>query len=110
MRKGKNKKLTVHQYLGEDSWGNTPSDLRNVGSIPMNSWMMIHELDQKLTGTPDYMGMTYFWGYEYRHYLRDASPSQRRRVHKQFLDQGLDVAGESQEHLRIIRSVLKVSW
>lgn len=71
----------------------------------MNASMMLLELDQQLTGTEDYMGMAYFWNYEYRHYLRDATHSQRRRIHKLLLAEGLEVDGESKRHLEIILKI-----
>ena len=59
-------------------------------------------LDKTFIGTDDYMGMTYFWHYEYRHYLRDTSYARRRHVHTALLAAGLEVNGESKEHLAII--------
>lgn len=105
MRKRKHKKLKVTRHLGEDSWGNNLVTTRDMGAITMNASMMLLDLDQQLTGTDDYMGIAYFWGYEYRHYLRDATHSQRRRIHKQLLSEGLEVNGKSKRHLEIIQKI-----
>lgn len=59
-------------------------------------------LDEKFIGTPDYMGICYFWNYEYRHYLRDASFAIRQKVHKDLLDAGLPTDEASDKHLKII--------
>jgi hypothetical protein len=60
-------------------------------------------LDSGFVGTPDYMGLAWFWHYEYRHSLRDATPARRRRVHAAFLGAGLPVDGYSPEHEEIVR-------
>ena len=59
-------------------------------------------LDKTFVGTEDYMGMGYFWNYEYRHYMRDMSYAKRRRVHKKLLAAGLDVRHVSARHESII--------
>ena len=64
-------------------------------------------LDDSFIGTPDYMGLAYFWHYDYRHYLRDASAYQRVRIHKMFLKLKLPVASASPQHLFVIRHVTK---
>lgn len=99
------KKLKVTRYLGEDSWGNTLVNTRHMGAITMNAYFMLKELDQQLVNTEDYMGMAYFWGHEYKHYLRGATDSQRRRVHKQLLTEGLELNGKSKRHLEIIQKI-----
>jgi hypothetical protein len=60
-------------------------------------------LDASFVGTPDYMGIAYFWHYDFRHYLRDSSRYRRRLVHKHLLDAGLDPVGNSAEHEAIIK-------
>jgi hypothetical protein len=103
--KKKSKKLKVTRYLGEDSWGDNLVNTRHMGAITMNASMMLLDLDQQLVNTEDYMGMAYFWSREYRHYLRDATDSQRRRIHKQLLTEGLEVDGESKRHMEIIQKI-----
>lgn len=67
----------------------------------------IRELDQKYIGTENYLGLAYFWAYEYRHYLRDCTFAKRRKIHKRLIKEGLPVDGESDQHLEIIRDILK---
>lgn len=55
-------------------------------------------LDETLIGTPDYMGLAYFWHYCYRFCLRDATPARRCKVHDRLLKAGLDLDGESPAH------------
>jgi hypothetical protein len=73
------------------------------------SFNQLFFLDNKLIGTPDYLGLAYFWNYEYRHYLRDASESQRKKVHQLFLKFNLPISGASKDHETLIRKVLKIS-
>jgi hypothetical protein len=63
----------------------------------------LHRLDDSFIGTPDYMGIAYFWAYDYRHYLRDSSPYRRRLVHKHLIAAGLSPVGNSKEHEAIIK-------
>ena len=61
------------------------------------------ELDRSFIGSRDYMGLAYFWAYEFRHALRDASPFVRRKVHADFIKAGLPPDGFTREHLAIVR-------
>jgi hypothetical protein len=76
-------------------------------SLPLTgrSLALINRLDTALIGTPDYLGVAYFWAYEYRHSLREATPKQRKAVHDAFLAEGLAVDGESPEHAAIVKKV-----
>jgi hypothetical protein len=65
------------------------------------------DLDRKLCGTPDYMGVAFFWHHEYRHWLRDCSELRRKIVHAKLLQSGLVVSGKSAEHLAIIKKFAK---
>ena len=105
MRKRKHKKLKVTRYLGDDSWGNEPASTRDIGSITTNAYHMLLELDEQLTGTEDYMGMAYFWGHEYKHYLRDCSYAQRRKIHKRLMAENIELTGKSDRYLEIIKDV-----
>jgi len=69
----------------------------------------IYQLDHDSIGTPNYMGVAYFWNVEYKHYLRDATVAQCRRVHNKFLQAGLPLDGKSDAHHAIIFDVLKIS-
>jgi hypothetical protein len=63
--------------------------------------------DRKFIGTPYYQGRAYFWNHEYRHFLRDCTNSDRKKVHDLFLRQGLDLASESLAHELILKNVFK---
>jgi hypothetical protein len=64
-------------------------------------------LDANFIGTPDYMGISYFWHYDFRHYLRDSSRYRRRLVHKNLIAAGLDPAGNTPAHDAIVRRYAK---
>ena len=70
-----------------------------------DQYVQATQLDATRIGTGRYEGLAYFWAYAYRHYLRDATPAQRRAVHAAWLRLGLDLTGESDQHLQVIRQV-----
>ena len=79
----------------------------NCNTISWEATDALIKLDMTFVGTPNYLGMTYFWAYEYRHYMRHASIAQRVKVHKKWLEAGLDFLETSQAHWDIIGKVLK---
>jgi len=80
----------------------------DLNVITMDAFQKLYELDRTFIGTPNYMGVTYFWGlHGYKHYLRESSTAQRRKIHKKWLAAGLDLLKETDEHYRIIGSVMK---
>lgn len=84
--------------------------MKNKMNLETLSWAALeklNQLDRSFVGTEDYMGLAYFWNHEYKHYLRDASITQKRRVHNHFLKNGLALAGESDEHERIVKRFVK---
>jgi hypothetical protein len=78
----------------------------NVETLPGKSFMKIIELDNTLVGSPDYMGFAFFWNYEYRHYMRSQRPHVLRKIHNIFLDNKLDLTGESEKHFEIIKRIV----
>lgn len=66
----------------------------------------VHLLDVEFIGTPDYMGLAYFWNHKYRHSLRDASAMVRCRVHAEFLKYGLAPDGDSKAHNGIVNKIV----
>lgn len=68
--------------------------------------LLLH-LDAALVGTPDYMGIAYFWSMAYKHALRNASVKDRQRVHDAFLKSGLPLGGDSPEHEKIVISMTR---
>jgi len=71
------------------------------------AWLAMVNLDRTFIGTVNYMGAVYFWNYEYRHYLRDATFTERVKVHSAFLAAGLAVNGDSPAHEAIILRLVK---
>lgn len=80
----------------------------NLQAISFDAYEALKELDKTYVGTHNYMGIAYFWAYDYRHYLRDATTSQRRRVHQAFVAFNLPVMGESAEHEILIKRVMRI--
>ena len=78
----------------------------NSRELTFEAYEGILKLDKTFVGTDNYLGVEYFWAYEYRHYLRDCSMAKRRKIHKKFLQNNLEVDGVSDLHLHIIKTVL----
>lgn len=74
--------------------------------LTANAREEVHALDKELVGTDDYMGLAYFWAYEYRYPMRETSAYYRVCVHRAFLAAGLEPAGESTEHQAIIDRIV----
>ncbi len=70
-----------------------------------DNFLEIESLDKSFIGTNKYMGFAYFWAYEWRHYLRNATPYMRKRVHDLFRRADLNVDGETPEHAQIVHKV-----
>ena len=83
-----------------------PAKNLNINALTNDAIDGLHALDRSFIGTKNYMGVAWFWGNAYKHYLRgDIKPISfrtRRRVHNAMLKAGLDVAGESEQHLAIV--------
>lgn len=81
----------------------------NLNKITLHAFSKIMKLDEAFISTYNYIGVAYFWNYEYRHYLRDTSTAKRQKVHRLFMENNLDVAGRSDKHLQIIQKVTKLN-
>jgi hypothetical protein len=82
-------------------------DAINLNTITGEAFVKIYEIDQNFINTNNYLGLAYFWAYEYRHYLRDATISQRKKVHNLFLKNGLIIDHASEKHFEIIKLITK---
>jgi hypothetical protein len=82
----------------------------NMNTISFKAFCALQELDKSFIGSPEYLGIAYFWGSNgCKYYLREASVAQRRRVHHLWVKAGLDLAGETLEHYKIIQQVTKLA-
>ena len=63
------------------------------------------DMDESLIGTPDYMGIAYFWDPHYKGVMREVSIADRRKVHHALLQAHLKVGGTSPQHAEIIAKV-----
>lgn len=81
-------------------------NLLDIDSLPFETFDQLVELDRRLIGTPNYMGLAFFWHIEYKHYLRNCSYAQRRKIHHKLLKHNLKLEGESEAHDQIILQVL----
>jgi len=78
----------------------------NINALEADAIHALHKADDGLVGTKAYMGISWFWNNEYKHYLRGDVKKinylTRRRVHNALLDAGLAVDGCSDQHLAIV--------
>jgi len=81
----------------------------NLNTISTEAYSRILELDKSFVATPHYLGIAYFWSYEYRHYLRDQTSAILMKVHRAFLKAGLRVSEDSDEHYAIVRKITKLN-
>jgi len=80
----------------------------NLNAISWGASGEIYKLDKKFIGTEDYMGVAYFWSHEYKHFLRDFTVSQRRRIHKKALKLKVDFTEVGAKQWELIGEVLKM--
>ncbi len=78
----------------------------HTASLTFDALSKMLELDRTLVGTPDYMGLAYFWGHDYKHSLRDATAKQRRTIHNTWLDRGIDFINQSEEGWNVIEKII----
>lgn len=83
---------------------NSPAMSALCRSLPLThrAFIAVNALDEGLVGTPDYLGLAYWWNHEYKYTLRDATPTQRKAAHDAILAAGLDLDGVSKQHEAII--------
>jgi len=83
----------------------------DLNVITLDARIALGCLDRTFVGTPNYMGIAYFWGWNgCKFYLREASIAQRRKIHKKWLSEGLDLGEESEKHYQIIFDAMKIPY
>ena len=83
----------------------------DLNVITLEARIALGHLDDTFIGTPHYMGIAYFWGCNgCKFYLREASIAQRRKIHKKWLSEGLELGEESEKHYQIIFDVMKIPY
>ena len=63
--------------------------------------------DMKDVGTKNYKGYAYFWNMKYKWDLRETTPRIRRQIHKIFLDEGLDLSGDTERHDEVVNRFIR---
>lgn len=81
----------------------------NGARMTFRMHVMLCRIDDAMIGTPDYMGLAFWWNYEYRHYLRPATPAERKKAHDKLILEGLPLDGMSDRHAEIIQRITKAS-
>lgn len=79
----------------------------NLNLLTAEATKALMELDDTYVGTKNYMGLTYFWAYDYRYPMRDASVALRKKIHAKLLKAGLEVDKVSAAHQAIIMEATK---
>ena len=74
--------------------------------ISMKASGKVRDLDETFIGTPDYMGIAYFWDTEYKFNLRGQPPNKLKAVHDALLKAKLPLDGTSPEHEAIIKKIV----
>jgi hypothetical protein len=70
--------------------------------VTFRMFCILMKIDGAMVGTPDYMGLAYWWSHEYKHTMRAATTTERKRAHDAIVAAGLPLDGESDEHESII--------
>lgn len=65
------------------------------------------ELDETFVGTPDYMGLAFFWGQDVKFTLRDATYAQRRAYHAALLAAGKPLTWGGAEAEKLARRICR---
>ena len=78
----------------------------NLNSLQIPVMRTLEALDKSYIGTSNYMGIAQFWGDRYSPALRRCSSAQRKMIMSKFMNKGLPIGGESQDHAEIIAQVL----
>ena len=85
----------------------------NLDTATWNATDAIRQLDKSFVGTPDYMGVAYFWSHEFKHWLRNCTVAERKKVHQLWLknnlsfEAGIDPQIDCRPHWEIIKRVCK---
>lgn len=76
-------------------------------SWPMTTkgFQKLEALDKSFINTVDYMGVASFWSSAYKHGFRQADGIGRKKAHNAFMKAKLDVSGESEEHIKILKQL-----
>ena len=82
------------------------NSMLNLETITYDAYAALNALDKTLVGTDDYIGVAYFWAWDYRYYLRDVSYAKRRQIHRTLLKTGLSVDSVSEAHESIIKDIV----
>jgi len=68
----------------------------------MKKDMLENLYDRLNIGTDKYMGIAYYWNSHYKHNLRSISREKRKKIHDEFISNGLEVNEVSDKHWEII--------
>jgi len=78
-----------------------------IRSISHEMHLKLLAMDRENVGTPDYMGLAYFWHYDYRHLCRPLSTARCRKAHELILKAGLHPAESTPAHDRVLADYLR---
>tara|TARA_R110000796_G_scaffold189362_1_gene306229 strand:- start:288 stop:542 length:255 start_codon:yes stop_codon:yes gene_type:complete len=79
----------------------------NLNTLSSEANHALLKLDNTLIGTPNYMGIQYFWACDYKYMgVREASPFKLRRIHRLILEAGYAPSDVNETIENIIERVL----
>ena len=78
----------------------------NLETLNFETTMDLYNLDKSYIGTDKYMGLAYFWNYEYRHTLRGLSIYNKKRIHNLGLKKGINFETSNKEAWHFIAKLL----
>jgi hypothetical protein len=82
-----------------------PTACLDTNALTWNATKALLALDETFVGTPDYMGLAFFWGQDVKFYLRDATYAQRRKYHAALLKAGKPLTWGGAEAEKLARAI-----
>jgi|TARA_R100000093_G_C1891393_1_gene57059 hypothetical protein len=98
------KKLDYYEQKCENSEGELSKRFSDKFWSLHAEWNALEKLERNFIGTDYYTGRAQF-NYEYRHYLRSATVSQRKSVHDLWKSLGMELDGKSDEHHETVQTI-----
>jgi hypothetical protein len=60
----------------------------NMNTASPTATQDLYALDRTYVGTENYLGLSYYWDHEVKHWMRDTSIAKRKKIHELLLKAG----------------------